>query len=394
MLSRRFFLQGSALIGCSAAAHPLMSSMTFAATPGENRLVVVILRGAMDGLDIVQPYGDPMLAKLRPDFAIGPGNGAHDLDGFYALHPALSPLLALWRAGELSFAHAVSTPYRGKRSHFDGQDILEAGTGQDVPPELHRTGWLNRLLHSMPDARADTAFSVGTSGMPVLAGEAPTMSWSPEASVGVSDQGQRLFEQIYHDDPLFRDAARAAFEIGAQSNASGRRTTGAKRTAQARAIASFAAGRLRGDTRIAAFSINGWDTHRAQISTLRTPAERLAATITTLKDGLGDVWGKTVVLAMTEFGRTAAQNGSGGTDHGTGGALVMAGGAVSKARVHGHFPGLREADLLDRRDLMPQADIRSYAAWAIRGMFGVDRAVLEGQVFPGLDMGPDPKILA
>lgn len=411
MLTRRFFLQGSVIAGCSAAAHPLMNTLTFASAPGTRRLVVIILRGAMDGLDIVQPYGDPALATLRPDFAIGPKGGAADLDGFYALHPVMAPsLMPLWAAGELGFAHALATPYRDKRSHFDGQDMLEAGTGMDVPAHLVRDGWLNRLLQTMPGVKAETAYSVGEEELRLLAGPAPSMSWTPDAWLGFSAQGRRLLEDIYHDDALFREAASEALAITATEAADDdldgddlpgmapRRedtgTGGNRADKAAEALASFAAGRLRGETRIAAFSLTGWDTHRGQVRAIRGPAERLATMITTLKRDLGPVWGETLVLAMTEFGRTARQNGSMGTDHGTGGAMVMAGGALKGGKVYGRWPGLAEAELYAGRDLMPTADIRSYGAWALAGLFGTPREVLERTVFPGLDLGPDPKFLA
>lgn len=406
MLSRRIFLQGAALAGCSAAAHPLLSTVTLAAAPGERRLVVIILRGAMDGLDIVQPYADPLLAKLRPGFAIGPGQGAHDLDGVFAAHSLFGPLMPLWAAGELAFAHALSTPYRDKRSHFDGQDMLEAGTGLDVPVQMVRDGWLNRLLQTMPGLRAETAYSVGGDELKVLAGAAPSMAWAPDAWLDLSAQGRRLLEQVYHDDPLFREAAAEAFEITApdaqaESDAAMAADeppmmappTPAK-TRGAEKLAAFAAERLRGETRIAAFSLNGWDTHRAQPTAIRGPAQSLAAMITTLKAGLGPVWGETLVLAMTEFGRTARQNGTMGTDHGTGGAMVMAGGALKGRKVYGRWPGLIEADLYAGRDLMPTADIRAYGAWALAGLFGTPRGVLESAVFPGLDMGENPRFLA
>lgn len=403
MLSRRIFLQGAALAGCSAAAHPLMSTVTLAAAPGERRLVVIILRGAMDGLDIVQPYADPLLAQLRPGFAIGPEHGAHDLDGFFGLHPLLGPLMPLWASGELAFAHALSTPYRDKRSHFDGQDLLEAGTGPDVPVQMVRDGWLNRLLQTMPGARAETAYSVGGDELKVLAGAAPSMAWSPDAWLDLSSQGRRLLEQIYHDDALFREAAAEAFDITAPAaqtdaalaeDAPAMSATPATKPSGAEKLAAFAAERLRGETRIAAFSLNGWDTHRAQPSAIRGPAQGLATMITTLKAGLGAAWGETLVLAMTEFGRTARQNGTMGTDHGTGGALVMAGGALKGRKVYGRWPGLAEADLYAGRDLMPTADIRAYGAWALAGLFGTPRAVLENAVFPGLDMGENPRFLA
>ncbi|WP_444454408.1 DUF1501 domain-containing protein [Rhodobacter capsulatus] len=409
MLTRRFFLQSAMLAGCSAAAHPLMNSVTFAAVPGDRRLVVIILRGGMDGLDIVQPYGDPLLMKLRPDFAIGPTAGAADLDGFFALHPRLVPqLMPMWTAGELGFAHAVSTPYRDKRSHFDGQDMLEAGTGMDVPVSMIRDGWLNRLLQTLPGATAETAYSVGEEELRILSGAAPTMSWAPDAWLGLSSQGRRLLETIYHDDPLFRTAAADALtmtepEIASDGEMSAEDLTmtrrrppkpAAEKIPGYNALAAFAASRLRREARIAAFSLTGWDTHHGQENALRRPAEQLAAMLTTLKTELGPVWRETLVLAMTEFGRTARQNGTAGTDHGTGGAMVMAGGALKGGKVYSIWPGLADADLYAGRDLMPTADIRAYAAWALAGLYGTSRETLERAIFPGLDMGTDPRFLA
>lgn len=391
-LDRRLFLKSAALIGCSAAAHPFLNSMTFAALPGENRLVVIILRGAMDGLDAIQPYGDPMLRKLRRDLSVGPENGALDLDGFYALHPRLEPLLPLWQAGELAFAHAVSTPYRDKRSHFDGQDVLEAGTGNDLPVDRRIGGWLNRLLQAKPGAKAETAYSVGVEQMRILAGEAAHLSWAPRAALTLSAQAQTLLEHVYHDDPLFRDAARDAVQIGAETLDDVGKMQGP--TADAQALAAFAASRLNGESRIAAFSIPGWDSHANQPAVLGRALDRLAAAILKLREGLGPNWGRTTVLAMTEFGRTVRENGSGGTDHGTGGALLMAGGAIRGGRGYGDWPGLGEGQLYAERDLMPMRDIRAYAGWAMHGLFGIERDRLERTIFPGLELGDDPGMLA
>ncbi|WP_374635193.1 DUF1501 domain-containing protein [Paracoccus sp. (in: a-proteobacteria)] len=390
-LNRRFFLKSAALIGCSAAAHPLLNSMTFAALPGENRLVVIILRGAMDGLDVIQPYGDPMLAKLRQQLSVGPDRGALDLNGFYALHPRLAPLMPLWQKGEMAFAHAVSTPYRDKRSHFDGQDLLEAGTGNDLPIDRRVGGWLNRLLQALPGARAETAYSVGFEQMRILSGAAAHLSWAPRASLRMSSRARQLLEHVYHDDPLFRDAARDAAQISADSPPIDR-IQGP--TADVQGLGAFAASRLNGESRIAAFSIAGWDSHAAQEAVIGRSLDRLAAAILALRDGLGPNWARTTVLAMTEFGRTVRENGSVGTDHGTGGALLMAGGAIRGGRAYGDWPGLAEDQLYAGRDLMPTRDVRAYAAWAMRGLFGTGQDVLERAIFPGLDLGDDPGILA
>ena len=390
MPTRRALLKTAALAACSAAAHPLLSTMTFASAPGENRLVVIVLRGAMDGLDVVQPYGDPALRQLRPVLSAGPEGGAPVLDDLFALHPALDALMPLWQAGELAFAHAVATPYRDKRSHFDGQDVLEAGTGNDLPIDQQKGGWLNRLLQAVPGATAETAYSVGTEEMLILSGQARALSWAPEAALALSPQARLLLAEVYHDDPLFRDAALAAEEIGATLTGK----TGKGPGGDAARLAAFAADRLNGGTRIASFSLSGWDSHARQAQVLKRPLGDLATAILTLRESLGANWARTTVLAMTEFGRTARENGSGGTDHGTGGALLMAGGAVRGGRVHGDWPGLGEGRLYQDRDLLPTRDVRAYAGWAMRGLFGTEAGLIERTIFPGLDLGPDPRILA
>ena len=391
MLTRRLFLKSTALIGCSAAASPLMSTASFASAPGENRLVVIILRGAMDGIDAFQPYGDKNLRALRQTLSLGPDHGATDLDGFFALHPGLSDLLPLWQAGQLAFAPAVSTPYRDKRSHFDGQNMLEAGTGTDMDLADQQDGWLNRLLQVMPGQTSETAYSVGIEKMLILQGKAQAKSWTPEATMTLGPQAERLLMKIYHDDPLFRDASAQALEIVAGlKNA----PAPGKPEDEHIALARFAADRLNGETRIASFSLAGWDTHSGQSGSLNRSLGRLAQSILALKADLGKNWDTTTVMAMTEFGRTARENGSAGTDHGTGGAMLVTGGAVRGGRVLGDWPGLAEADLYDGRDLMPQRDIRAYAAWAMHAKFGIDKAVLEGSVFPDLQMGSDPRMLA
>ena len=398
-MERRFFLRGAALLGCSAAAHPFLSTLTLASADGgkplgEHRLIVIILRGAMDGLDVLQPYGDPMLATYRPGLAVN--TGATDLDGYFALHARLGALLPLWQAGELAFAHAVSTPYRDKRSHFDGQDMLEAGTGMDVPLAAVRDGWMNRLLQAVPGLRAETAYAVGREAMPMLAGAAPSRSWAPDTALQTSSQSRLLLDAIYHDDPLFRDAAGAAMDLAGLPGGMGgvpEKGSDPAKLSEIDTLVDFAAARLTEDTRIAAFSLNGWDTHKGQVAAIGQSLTRLERTILRLKDQLGPVWGTTTVLAMTEFGRTVRENGTKGTDHGTGGLMLMAGGTVRGGRVYGRWPGLAESDLYDQRDLMPTGDVRAYAAWAMAGAYGLAPGVLETSIFPGLDLGDNPKFM-
>lgn len=424
MLTRRFLLKSALLAACSAAAHPWLNTVTFANTPGDNRLVVIVLRGAMDGLDVVQPYGDRALRVLRQTLSAGPEGGAHDLDGFFALHPDLAPLMPLWQARELAFAHAVATPYRDKRSHFDGQDVLEAGTGNDLPIDAQKGGWLNRLLQTIPGAEAETAYTVGTEEMLILSGRARALSWAPDTRMALSEQARRLLGDVYHDDPLFRDAAIDAELIGGelsdaaammaaqdaqmmdpsmQGDMQGGDMQQRPQPAQpmpsgpsrdVARLATFAAGRLNGATRIAAFSLSGWDSHARQKQVLTRSLGQLSTAILTLREALGPNWAKTTVLAMTEFGRTARENGSAGTDHGTGGALLMAGGAVKGGRVYGDWPGLGGGQLYQDRDLLPTRDVRAYVGWTMRGLFGTETDAIERTVFPGLDLGDDPRFLA
>ena len=383
---RRDFLKAALSIGCCAAASPLITPVTVAAAPGDNRLVVIILRGAMDGLGVVSPYGDTEFTALRPKIGLTPERGLIDLDGRFGMHPKLGVLSPMWQTGELGFAHAVSTPYRDKRSHFDGQDILEAGT-QGIATA--NDGWINRALSHMQNTSVDTAYSVGRETMLITSGENPARSWAPGEKLPLGEDERSLLQMIYRDDPLFADAAAAAAELSL--------TTG-ERKAQGReavkVLAQYAAGRLKEDARIATFSIGGWDTHVIQPAAINYPTSQLADAIVTLKQELGPEWSRTMVIAMTEFGRTARENGSKGTDHGTGGAAVLAGGVLAGGKVFGDWPGLAEPDLYKGRDLQATQDVRHYPAWALHKMFGVAQSDLERDVFPGLDMGDDRRFIA
>ncbi len=399
-MDRRAFLTRMGAVGCSAAASPLFTPMALASAPWDTRLVVILLRGGMDGLDVVRPVGDPDFIGLRPTLQ----RDTLELTDFFGLHGALRPLLPLWQDGDFGAAHATSTPYRGKRSHFDGQDILEAGSLGGL--RTTDDGWLNRLLQIVPGISGQTGFSIGRNIELILSGRAPMSSWSPEASLALSPQAERLLRLVYENDPMFAAASDKAIEI-AQTVAmdAGRdqetsdEMMGQPMMAQVNGnaehvkLAEFAAARLRGQTRIASFSINGWDTHANQRNGLSNALRRLSDTILTLRSGLAPVWDKTAILCLTEFGRTARENGTRGTDHGTGGAMLYAGGALNGGRVLGDWPGLGAEALLNQRDLMPTRDIRSYPAWVMHALMGIDKRAIELSVFPGLEMGPDPRIV-
>ncbi|MGB0440083.1 MAG: DUF1501 domain-containing protein [Paracoccaceae bacterium] len=368
-------------------------------------MVVIVLRGAMDALDVVAPRGDPLYSSYRRTLR---KNEHQDLDGYFALHPELSGLMPLWKAGELGFVQAVSTPYRDKRSHFDGQDLLEAGL-VEVTGTVRESGWMNRMLALMPGAEKTTAFSVGRESMLTLRGAFPTTSWAPDGRIDLSPQAQLLLDTIYAKDPLFAEAGQTAMTLAAELNMSAAmggddddeammvelmdNMKKAQAANKASGLAAFAAARLKEDTRFATFSIGGWDTHQRQDRTIRKATRELQAALLTLREELGAVWDKTAVLCMTEFGRTARENGTGGTDHGTGGAMVLAGGAIKGRKVYGDWPGLEESALYRRRDLMPTSDLRRYTGWAVHDLFGVAQADIGRSVFPGVDMLDNPRFI-
>lgn len=378
MLSRRSFLAYS----CSAAAVPMSTPLVHATAPGENRLVVIVLRGAMDGLGVLIPQDDPNYIRLRPSIARDTDQPI-ELDSLYGMSPYFASLRPMWQAGDLAFAQAVSTPYRDKRSHFDGQHLLEAGGS-----ELSRDGWLNRAVGALGVQRQTYAVSVGRETARLLQGDAPYSSWHIDTEIGINaDEVDRL-KILYGEAPRMGEAFEKALAIDAIVEGHDAVKNDAK------GAASVAARILRADGRLVSFSLLGWDTHARQARTLKRPVQALSSAITTLQAELGqEVWSKTTVLAMTEFGRTVRENGTRGTDHGTGSALLMAGGAINGRRIYGRWPGLREAQLYSNRDLMPTTDLRVYPAWALHRLFNISRFELEARIFPGLEMGSDPSYL-
>lgn len=371
-LSRRGFLATA----CSLAASPLVTPVAFGAMPSDNRFIAIVLRGAMDALDLVQPYGEKSLATLRPKLALSPDKGLIDLDGFFGLHPAAKGLHGLWKSGELSFVQAVSTPYRDTRSHFDGQDILESGAAQKGT-----TGWLNRAL-SLVNQPA-RAIDVSQTTELILSGPNPAEVWSPRSNLNMSQDEMAFLHRLYAGDPVFAKNFSQAMEIdgftdaifGQEVRANGSRN-------MARMVGSL----LKDRYRIASFSINGWDTHVEQKQYFPRAVTELSETIVGLKQELGEaVWRKTAIVAMTEFGRAVRENASGGTDHGTGGCCILAGGAIPGGKIFGRWPGLGEGKMLDNRDVMPTGDVRDVPATLLHRQFGIAASALNSTVFPGLD---------
>lgn len=377
-ITRRNFLSAAA---CSTLPISLMNNISFAATPSEKRIVIILLRGAMDGLHLLQPYGDSYFAKMRPLLANAPDSqGMTVLDDFYALYtPEKATSLAnLWHEGELSFIQAVSTPYRNGRSHFVAQDMLE--TGGEVAGE-NRDGWLGRMSSVLSRVKRTQALTLSPTQMRLGVGHPSIQNWWPSATIKHGDTTAQKLQELYEKDLPFHVAASDLMRLMEQSGNGG---TSNKRIGTI--LASTTAQLLNADMRIAAFSLNGWDTHVNQSKSMNAPIEELSHTLMELKLSLKDNWKSTAVLCMTEFGRTVRENGVGGTDHGTGGLALLAGGAVQGKKIFGKWPGLKESELLDNRDLMPQADIREYIALLFSQMMETPINKIEREVFPSLSM--------
>jgi uncharacterized protein (DUF1501 family) len=351
----------------------------------DNRLVVVMLRGAMDGLTAAPAFGDPNYAAARNGLATprpGEAGGALDLDGFFGLHPALAKLHARHAAGELVVFHAIASPYRD-RSHFDAQNLLENGSAQ---PYGLADGWLNRSLLGLPrslrSGRADLGIALAPVMPLMMRGPAPVTSWSPSVLAGPSADLVARIKALYaQTDPTLATALAGAAEANAAAGAS---TIGGESfPALMTAAGTFMA---RDDGPCAAMvESTGWDTHTNQVGTYGVLPRNLAildAGLGALASALGPRWSSTAVIVVTEFGRTVAMNGTAGTDHGTGGAAFLVGGAVKGGRVVADWPGLRPADLHQGRDLRPTADLRSIFKAALIGHMGADPGYVESKVFP------------
>ncbi|MGD2133488.1 MAG: DUF1501 domain-containing protein [Maricaulaceae bacterium] len=346
-------------------------------------LVVVILRGGLDGLAAVAPYGDSRYRALRGELALaepGEENGVLPLGDGLGLHPSLQNMHALYTEGQAAVLHAASTPYRS-RSHFDGQDVLESGG--DVVYGLS-DGWLNRAIQR--SEAGDGAVAVGSAVPLMLRGQAEASSWSPTVlGEAGADTLNRLMD-LYAGDDLLGPALAAAAATDEVADASGMGGRSRGRGGQANFAASLQpAGRLiaEGAASAAVVSLDGWDTHANQGAATGQLANRLRALdegLAALKEALGDKWSSSVVLVATEFGRTASVNGTRGTDHGTGGAAFVFGGAVRGGRILGDWPGL--AQLHEDRDVRPANDLRGLFKGVLRDHWGVDRSDLDRFVFP------------
>ena len=376
------------------------------------RLLTIVLRGALDGLAAVAPVGDPDWVKLRGDNALklDGATPALPLDGFFALNPAMPNLHRLYKAGQAIVVHAVATPYR-ERSHFDGQDVLESGLAR---PGRADTGWLNRALVKLePEDRVRTStngrrtFAVGPITPLVVRGPAPVLSWVPPRLPPVSDDTTaRLLDLYRHTDPMLARVLeeriglsslapaglpdRKPGEMGPVIQVGNINQVRAYFAEAAGAAAKFLANP--DGPRVGALALDGWDTHNDEGVVNGRLAQLLGAldgALAAVETNMGPAWSETVVTLITEFGRTARINGTAGTDHGTATVALLLGGALKGGRVVADWPGVKEADLYEKRDLKATTDLRAVLKGLLRDHLYVDERVLTADIFPGSDaVGP------
>jgi len=362
-----------------------MPRLVLASVNTESRFVFVILRGALDGLGAVPPYGDGNYARVRGALAL---SESLKLDGMFALHPSLAKLHARYAAKELAVIHAVASPYR-ERSHFDGQDLLENGT---VKPHGAKDGWLNRALATISSGRNDERFAMAfAQNVPlVLRGDQLVGSWAPSRMPDTDGDTLQRIADMYAGNEYFSTRLQAAIAADAMAADAGSDNMNGGRRDPLGGIGAVVAtaGRMlkaNDGARVAVIEANGWDTHANQGAERGLLATRLAAldsAIDTLRAELGDAWRQTAVLIATEFGRTVAINGTRGTDHGTGACAFLVGGAVNGGRVIADWPGLAANDLYQGRDLRPTLDLRSVSKGLLAAHMGANESKLETSVFP------------
>ncbi|MGY6254831.1 DUF1501 domain-containing protein [Paraburkholderia caledonica] len=358
MSSRRQFLQ---IAAAGAGAILVSPRIAFASVVTDRRFVFVIQRGAADGLNIVVPFAEPAYATLRGALAID-ASSARRLDGTFALHPALVQIGAMYADRQALFVHAVASPYRD-RSHFDGQNVLETG---GASPYRVKDGWLNRLVAQLPSARENAIAFAPTVPM-ALRGNAEVTSYAPSALPQAPDDLLMRVSQLYDQDAQLRPLWESAMTARGLAGDAGARQDPAS-------LGKLAASFLSRDDgpRIAMIETGGWDTHSAQSTRLANQLKALDTMLAALRDNMGPAWSKTTVLVATEFGRTAAANGTGGTDHGTGSVAMVLGGAVAGGRVIADWPGLAPRDLYEARDLKPTTSLDSLIAGVASEGLGLD----------------------
>jgi len=393
-----------ALAGSAALAPMLGPIRTARADAGAPRLIVVMLRGAVDGLNVVVPYNDQAYYESRPTIAIqkpGADNGAVQLDGRFGLHPALAGLMPLWNEKKLAFIHAAGSP-DPNRSHFDAQQYIENGTpGRQATAD----GWMNRTLAALPGTRTPTdALSVGPVLPFILRGpiSVANLPLGPNAAQPMAiDQPQvaSAFDKLYsgtdRQSLAYRQGREARTELVADMAGDEEQkmaNNGAPPANTFPAMANRLAGLMTKDPhiRLAFAALGEWDTHvnqGAHDGQLAVRLRPLGDGLAALASGLGPLWNDTVVVVISEFGRTVHENGNRGTDHGHGNVIWLAGGGVNGGKVYGDWPGLATAQLYQGRDLAVTTDYRHVLATVLKRHMHLPDATM-AKIFPGM---PAPK---
>jgi uncharacterized protein (DUF1501 family) len=373
MFDRRTFLGGAA----GGLALLVAPHIAVAQAVTDRRFVFIIQRGAADGLGTLAPTADPAFAAIRGAFAEDFAQGTRL--GDFTLHPNLAQIAGLYTAREALFVHAVASPYRD-RSHFDGQNVLE--TGGSAAYAL-RDGWMNRLLGLLPGGEA-RAIAVSATVPMVLRGTREVASYAPSALPGASDDLLARVGSLYEGDAELHAAWMQAMQTRTMTGdltANGGQNGAATGTLAARLLAG------NDGARIAVIETGGWDTHANQRGRLGFQLRGLDGLIGALRTGLGADWASTLVIVATEFGRTAAPNGTGGTDHGTASMAMLLGGAVAGGRVVADWPGLGASALYEGRDLKPTTDLDTLIASAVAQHYRLDPGPTGRTLFPNIGNG-------
>lgn len=382
MFDRRQFLVGGSA-GALLAAGPF-PNMAIARARTDRRFVFVLQRGGADGLSILAPTGDPGFSSVRRAFA-GENLAGPKLDGFFTLNSELKETARLYAAREALFVHATALPNR-RRSHFDAQNLLETG---GLRPYQRFDGWMNRLLRLLPRDQGQ-ALAIAPAIPLILRGPNPVSSYAPSALPTASDDLLMRVSALYEQDPQLHAVWSRAIATRAQAgdlDGAGRLDAGA--------MGQLAAKLLAGNegARIALIESNHWDTHANQRISINSRLRRFDTMVSALKSGLGPAWANTLVIVATEFGRTVAPNGTGGTDHGTGGMAMLLGGAVEGGKVIADWPGLGASALYEGRDLKPTIDLDGLIASALAQHYGLDPRQTLRALFPDSSSQPLAKDL-
>ena len=390
LLTRRTALKAGAGIGVTFLAAPALAAMP----EGKRKFVVIICRGAMDGLSVSPPLSDPNYANLRGQIAI-PADAALKLDSDFGLHPKLAAIYALAQSGQARIAPAVAIPER-IRSHFEAQDLLESGGARLY---ASATGWLNRALAIQARGSAITALSVGPQEPLILRGPVEIQSWSPGGKVTQDmERISAVLQDLYASDPVLSRAFASGMQTEAmaeQMSGDGTQKTPGQpgRPAHDYAVTTAKFLTQPGGPSIAVISLDGYDTHANQGGVngqLANHLKNLDDVVAGLHEGLDTAWSDTMVVAVTEFGRTARINGTGGTDHGTASTMILAGGALKPGGIVGDWPTLADGKLFENRDLAPTLDVRQVFKGVLREHMGLDARALDKTVFP--DSGDAPSL--